>query len=63
MVFFVALALCALVTASLVYRYDLYEHEPLPLLGVAIALGAGCMWVAGLVEGMETRHWSWEGRP
>ncbi len=48
--FFTALALCALLTARLVYRYDLYEHEPIPLLGVAIALGAGAMRLAGLVE-------------
>jgi RsiW-degrading membrane proteinase PrsW (M82 family) len=45
------LALCALLTARLVYRYDLYEHEPIPLLGVAIGLGAGAMWLAGAVEG------------
>jgi RsiW-degrading membrane proteinase PrsW (M82 family) len=51
LVFFAALALCALLTARLVYRYDLYEHEPVPLLAVAIALGAGAMGVAGLVEG------------
>jgi hypothetical protein len=50
LVFFVVLALCALLTARLVYRYDLYEHEPVPLLGVAVALGAGAMWLAGLVE-------------
>ncbi len=50
MVFFTALAFCALLTARLVYRYDLYEHEPIPLLGVAIALGAGAMAVAGLLE-------------
>jgi RsiW-degrading membrane proteinase PrsW (M82 family) len=50
LVFFTVLALCALLTARLVYRYDLYEHEPLPLLGVAIALGAGAMRSAGLVE-------------
>ena len=31
-------------------RYDLYEHEPIPLLGVAIGLGAGAMWLAGGVE-------------
>lgn len=57
MVFFVALALCALLTASLVYRYDLYEHEPLPLLGIAIALGAGAMWVAGCVEDWVLARW------
>lgn len=42
--------MCALLTARLVYRYDPYEHEPVPLLGVAIGLGAGAMWVAGRVE-------------
>jgi RsiW-degrading membrane proteinase PrsW (M82 family) len=50
MLFFAVLALCALVTALLVYRYDLYEHEPIPLLAVAIALGVGGMWIAGMVE-------------
>lgn len=47
----VVLALCALLTAWLVHRYDLYEHEPLPLLGVAVVLGAGAMWLAGRAEG------------
>jgi len=51
MLFFVLLGLCALVTAALVYRYDLYEHEPIPLLAVAIGLGVGGMWLAGVVEG------------
>ena len=50
LVLFATLALCALLTARLVYRYDLYEHEPIPLLGVAIGLGAGAMWLAGGVE-------------
>jgi RsiW-degrading membrane proteinase PrsW (M82 family) len=50
LLFFVALALCALLTACLVYRYDLYEHEPIPLLGVAVALGASAMWIAGGAE-------------
>jgi RsiW-degrading membrane proteinase PrsW (M82 family) len=57
MIFFAALALCALLTASLVYRYDLYEHEPLPLLAMAIALGAGAMRVAGLVEDWALAGW------
>jgi hypothetical protein len=43
-------ALCAGLTALLVYRYDLYEHEPIPLLAVAVALGAGMMRLAGRVE-------------
>jgi RsiW-degrading membrane proteinase PrsW (M82 family) len=57
MIFFVVLACCALLTAGLVYRYDLYEHEPLPLLGVAIAVGAGSMWIAGLAEGWVFACW------
>lgn len=48
--FFVTLALCACLTAGLVYRYDLYEHEPVWLLAVAVGLGAGAMGLAGLVE-------------
>jgi RsiW-degrading membrane proteinase PrsW (M82 family) len=39
-----------LLTACLVYRYDLYEHEPVPLLAVAVAAGTGAMWTAGRVE-------------
>jgi RsiW-degrading membrane proteinase PrsW (M82 family) len=33
-----------------VYRYDLYEHEPLPLLAVATALGAAAMAGAARLE-------------
>jgi len=50
LLFVVLLAVFALLTASLVYRYDLYEHEPVWLLAVAAALGAGAMWLAGGVE-------------
>jgi RsiW-degrading membrane proteinase PrsW (M82 family) len=39
-----------LLTARLVYRYDLYEHEPIPLLGVAVILGAGAMSLAAVSE-------------
>jgi len=49
-IFFLTLALCAGLTAVLVYRYDLYEHEPIPLLAVAVALGAGTMRLAGRFE-------------
>jgi RsiW-degrading membrane proteinase PrsW (M82 family) len=50
------LTLCALLTAGLVYRYDLYEHEPISLLAIAIALGAGGMWLAGRLEGWTLAH-------
>jgi RsiW-degrading membrane proteinase PrsW (M82 family) len=49
-IFFLTLALCAGFTALLVYRYDLHDHEPVPLLVVAVALGAGMMRLAGRVE-------------
>lgn len=47
---YIALALCALAAAALVYRYDLYDREPWPLLGVAAGLGALGMALAGVVE-------------
>jgi RsiW-degrading membrane proteinase PrsW (M82 family) len=50
LIFFITLALCAGLTAGLVYRYDLYEHEPVWLLGVAVALGALAMGQAGRLE-------------
>jgi RsiW-degrading membrane proteinase PrsW (M82 family) len=59
--FFVTIALCALLTAGLVYRYDLYEHEPIRLLGVAVALGAGAMWVSGAIEDMALGAWRGAG--
>jgi len=59
--FFAVLALCALLTAWLVIRYDLYEHEPLPLLAVAVALGALAMSAAGRVEDHVLSGWSRAG--
>jgi RsiW-degrading membrane proteinase PrsW (M82 family) len=59
--FFLTIALCALLTAGLVYRYDLYEHEPIPLLGVAIALGAGAMWLSGAIEDLALDVWRGAG--
>jgi len=50
LVFFITLALCAGLTAGLVYRYDLYEHEPVWLLAVAVGLGAFAMGLAGRLE-------------
>ena len=44
------LGLCALGAAVLVYRHDLYEREPLLLLALTVALGAGGMWLAGQAE-------------
>jgi RsiW-degrading membrane proteinase PrsW (M82 family) len=50
LLFFVTLGLCALLTAGLVYRYDLYEHEPVALLALAVGLGAGAMALSGGAE-------------
>lgn len=44
------LGLCALAAAFVVYRHDLYDREPLPLLGLTIALGAGAIGLAGRAE-------------
>jgi RsiW-degrading membrane proteinase PrsW (M82 family) len=51
MMIYASLGLCAIGAALVVYRYDLYDREPLPLIGLAIALGAGAMALAGRVEG------------
>jgi RsiW-degrading membrane proteinase PrsW (M82 family) len=47
---YASLALCALIVAVIVYRYDLYDREPIVLLVLATAAGAGAMWLAGRVE-------------
>jgi len=39
----------------------LYEHEPVALLGVAVALGACAMWVAGRVEDRVFSTWTGMG--
>ncbi len=50
MILYSTLGMCALAAAVLVYRHDLYDREPLPLLGLTIALGAGAIGVAGRAE-------------
>ncbi len=50
MILYSTLGLCALAAAVLVYRHDLYDREPLPLLGLTIALGAGAIGLAGRAE-------------
>lgn len=50
MLLYASLALCALIIATIVYRYDLYEHEPWWMLLLATALGAGAMHLSGLVQ-------------
>ena len=50
MALYVALGLCALLAALLVYRYDLYEREPWYMVALAIVLGAAGMRLVGTVE-------------
>jgi RsiW-degrading membrane proteinase PrsW (M82 family) len=49
-ILYLTLGLCALGAAVLVYRYDLYDREPVGLLAAAVALGAGGMALAGRLE-------------
>ena len=42
--------LCAPGAALLVYRYDLYDREPWPLVALSVGLGAGGMACAGSLE-------------
>lgn len=50
MAVYLVLLLCGLGMAVMVYRYDMYDREPLVLLALATAAGVGCYWLAGLVE-------------
>lgn len=42
--------LCAVVLLRAVYRYDLYDREPWWAVLLAVALGAGAMWLCGVVQ-------------
>jgi hypothetical protein len=59
---YATLGLCALGAAVLVYRCELYDREPLPLVGVAIVLGAGAMAVAGRLEAFTFERFGLERR-
>lgn len=50
MALYLALGLCALLAALLVYRYDLYEREPWYMIVLAVILGAVGMRVVGAIE-------------
>jgi RsiW-degrading membrane proteinase PrsW (M82 family) len=50
LILYITLGCCAAIAAWLVYRRDLYEREPLPLLVLTVALGAAAMWLAGTAE-------------
>ena len=50
MAVYLVLLLCALGIAAMVYRYDMYDREPLLLLLGVVAAGVACFWVARFVE-------------
>lgn len=56
MILYFTLGVCAVGAAALVYRYDLYDREPLPLLALAAGLGAGAMALAGWLEAAALRR-------
>lgn len=49
-ILYATLAICGLAAAALVYRYDLYNREPLSLLLLAVGLGAAVMSTMGPLE-------------
>ena len=61
MILYATLALCAAFTGVVVYRYDLYDREPWPLLLLCATLGAGAMSTAGRVESVAFRSWPQPG--
>ncbi len=50
MLLYGSLAMCAILATLLVYRYDMYEREPWYMIVLAVGLGWGAMWLAGLAE-------------
>lgn len=50
MLLYGSLAVCGILAALLVYRYDMYEREPWYMIVLALGLGWGAMWLAGLAE-------------
>lgn len=62
MILYSALVACAFAAALLVYRYDLYDREPWPLLAAVIGAGAVAMAAAGPIEDSAIR-WIGGGQP
>lgn len=50
MVLYSTLIVTGLFAAMLVYRYDLYDREPWPMLLLAATAGFGVMWLLGDIE-------------
>lgn len=59
---FLAILLCAVILALLIYRYDLYEKEPWPLLILTLVAGGVSGWLAGWVEDAILRSLGDRGR-
>jgi RsiW-degrading membrane proteinase PrsW (M82 family) len=55
-ILYVTFAACAAGAALLVYRYDLYDREPWPLVALSVGLGAGGMACAGWLEAVTFRR-------
>jgi RsiW-degrading membrane proteinase PrsW (M82 family) len=49
-ILYATLGWCTLGAAIVVYRHDLYDREPIPLLALTVLLGMGAMSLAGHVE-------------
>ena len=63
MVLYGSLAVCAVLAALLVYRYDMYEREPWYMILLAVALGWGAMWLIGFAEGWTLDRFGAAPRP
>ncbi len=63
MVLYGSLAVCAVLAALLVYRYDMYEREPWYMILLAVALGWGAMWLIGFAEGWTLDRFGGAPRP
>ncbi len=50
MILYLTLLCCALLAGLLVYRYDLYEREPVFLLVITALVGVAAMWLAAVLE-------------
>lgn len=50
MLVFLSVIACAAMFGLLIYRYDLHEKEPWPLVAIVILLGGVTGWLAGSIE-------------
>lgn len=57
---FAGVILCAILFATLVYRYDMYDKEPWYMLLLAVGLGYFVMQLVGTAEDYTYRNWTGE---